>query len=64
MVWCYSAASDALTNRLSGKIFPVMYTVKLNHQFVDIHCLKCVQFAMRHHEKVTRLRLYMKAILD
>lgn len=64
MVWCYSAASDVLTNRLSGKIFPVMYTVKLNHLFVDIHCLKCVQFAMRHHEKVTCLCRCMNAILD
>lgn len=64
MVWCYCAASDALTNRLSVKIFPVMYTVKQSHLFVDIHCLKCVQFAMRYHGKVTHLCLCMNAILD
>lgn len=64
MVWCYSAASDTLTNRLSGKIFPVMYTVKLKHLFVDIHCLKCVQFAVMHPEKVTCLCLYVSSVLD
>lgn len=64
MVWCYCAASDALTNRLSVKIFAVMYTVKRSRLFVDIHCLKCVQFAMRYHGKVTHLCLCMNAILD